>query len=104
MKNSRTKKNKKELDKDILDFLGIEKNCIIEQESYTVQDLNDYDEWIDWLRSEIKDARYEENKTELQTLNRQLQQAKENKRKIVKWLFMREQMDGATIRKEICYS
>lgn len=97
-------KPKKQLDKAILDFLGTEKTCVTEQESYTVQDLDDYDEWIDWLHSEIKDARYEDNKTELQTLNRQLQQAKENKRKIVKWLFMRGQMDGATIRKEICYS
>lgn len=98
------KKPKKQLNRDILDFLGAEKNCITEQDNYTVQDLDDYDEWIDWLRSEIKDARYENNKIELQTLNRQLQQAKENKRKIVKWLFTREQMGGATMAKEICYS
>lgn len=98
------KKNRKKYDKAILEFLGPEKKCITEQEHYTVQDLDDYDEWIDWLRSDIKDARYENDKSELQTLNRQLQQAKENKRKVVKWLLLHEQMGGATIKKEICYS
>lgn len=100
----KNKPPKKQLDKAILEFLGPEKNCITEQEHYTVQDLDDYDEWIDWLRSDIKDARYENDKSELQMLNRQLQQAKENKRKVVKWLLLHEQMGGATIKKEICYS
>lgn len=103
----KNRKTKKKYDEAILEFLGEEKDCSDESlQSYvpTVADLNEYDEWIDWLRTEIKDARYKNDTTELQTLNRQLQAAKENKRKIVKLLSSNGLMDGANKTMEVCYS
>ena len=113
------KKNTKKmyLDETILSFLGVESSCTQKPDTYTMEDLDEYDEWIGFLEDEIctvkknltkswfLESEQEKMQEDLKTLNRELQICRTGKKEAVKWLKKNNLFNvGEKSTMEVCYS
>lgn len=111
------KPKKMYLDETILSFLGDESSCAQKPDTYSMEDLDEYDEYIGFLEDEISMvkknlsmpwfleselAKMQEN---LKMLNRELQTCRTGKKEAVKWLKKNNLFNvGEKSTMEVCYS